>query len=64
MQARYTEAEPLFRQALAIRELQWGTEHPSVATVLEKLAGLLRRLEREPEANDLEARAHRIRAQQ
>jgi tetratricopeptide (TPR) repeat protein len=37
---RYSDAEPLFRRALAIREKALGPEHPDVATSLNNLAGL------------------------
>ena len=39
-QAAYTKAEPLFQQALAIREKVLGPEHPDLATTLNNL-GLL-----------------------
>ena len=39
--ARYAEAEPLFRRALAIGEASLGPDHPSVATCLNNLASLL-----------------------
>jgi tetratricopeptide (TPR) repeat protein len=39
-QGRYPEAEPLYEQALAIREQQLGPEHPHTADSLNNLAGL------------------------
>jgi tetratricopeptide (TPR) repeat protein len=42
IQGRYSEAEPLLARALAIREQQWGKEHPNVATSLNNLAELYR----------------------
>ena len=39
-QGRYTEAEPLFIQALDMRKKLLGAEHPSVATSLNNLAAL------------------------
>jgi hypothetical protein len=33
-QGRYIEAEPLYQQALAIREKALGREHPKVASIL------------------------------
>ena len=36
------EAEPLYRQALAIKRKIYGEEHPSIATGLNNLAGLLK----------------------
>ena len=38
--ARYTDAEPLYKRALAIREKAHGPEHPDVATSLNNLASL------------------------
>ena len=40
--ARYAEAEPLYRRALAIREKALGPDHPDTATSLNDLAGLYR----------------------
>ena len=37
-QARYAEAEPLYKRALAIREKALGPAHPDVATSLNNLA--------------------------
>ena len=39
--ARFKEAEPLYRRALAIDEAAHGPDHPNVATMLCNLAGLL-----------------------
>ncbi|BBD65248.1 hypothetical protein NIES4070_15990 [Nostoc commune HK-02] len=39
-QGRYSEAEPLFIQALALRRKLLGEEHPDVASSLNNLAGL------------------------
>lgn len=39
---RFAEAEPLYRQTLAIGEKTLGTEHPAYATRLNNLAELLR----------------------
>jgi len=63
-QAQYAEAESFFRRALIIREEQLGMEHPGVATLLEKFAGLLRQMAREEEAAGMETRASNIRAKQ
>jgi tetratricopeptide (TPR) repeat protein len=38
LRARYTEAEPLFRRALAIREQVLGSDHPDTAQSLSNLA--------------------------
>ncbi|MHC4322575.1 MAG: tetratricopeptide repeat protein, partial [Planctomycetota bacterium] len=37
---RFSEAEPLFKQALAIYEEGLGPDHPKVATVLQNLADM------------------------
>src|SRR5689334_626121 len=39
-QGRYADAIPLARQVLAIREKEFGTDHPSVANILSNLAVL------------------------
>ena len=43
LQGKYDEAEPLFRETLAIFKKVHGDEHPSVATGLNNLAGLLKK---------------------
>ena len=60
--ARYPEAEPLYRRALAIREKALGPEHPNVATALENYAFLLRVIGRPDDAAPMETRARAIRA--
>ncbi len=62
--ARYSEAEPLFRRALRIREQQLGSEHPQVADTLNKLAELCHEQGKYAEAEPLYQRALRIREQQ
>ena len=52
-QARYAEAEPLHKRALAIREKALGAEHPDVATNLNNLAELYRDQARYAEADSL-----------
>ncbi len=61
-QGKYTEAEPLYQRALAIVEKALGPEHPQVATVLGNYAALLHKLNRDAEADKMEARAQAIRA--
>jgi tetratricopeptide (TPR) repeat protein len=39
-QGHYSQAEPLYKRALAIWEKTFGTSHPRVATSLSNLAGL------------------------
>lgn len=58
--ARYSEAEPLFRRALAIDETSYGSAHPFVATRLNNLALLLRHTDRLTEAEPLYRRALKI----
>ena len=41
MQGKYDEAEPLYREALAIDKKIYGDDHPEVATDLNNLASLL-----------------------
>ena len=42
LQGKYDEAEPLYRETLAILKKVHGDEHPSVATGLNNLASLLK----------------------
>jgi tetratricopeptide (TPR) repeat protein len=55
--ARYGEAEPLFRRALAIDEASHGPDHPNVARDLNNLAQLLKDTNRLAEAEPLMRRA-------
>ena len=59
---RYPEAEPLYKRSLAILLKALGPEHPNVATSLENYAVLLRKMDRDTEAEKMEARAQAIRA--
>ena len=54
---RLSEAEPLFRRALAIDEKSYGPGHPNVATALNNLARLLEATKRLPQAEPLFRRA-------
>jgi tetratricopeptide (TPR) repeat protein len=54
---RLSEAEPLYRRALAIDEASYGPDHPDVATDLNNLALLLRATNRLSEAEPLYRRA-------
>jgi tetratricopeptide (TPR) repeat protein/CHAT domain-containing protein len=56
----YSKAEPLFQQALAIREQTLSPENPLVAASLNDLAGLYRELGRYAEAEALYRRALEI----
>jgi hypothetical protein len=54
--ARYAEAEVFFQQSLRIREQALGPDHPRTRNVMLNYAKLLRKLGREAEADELEAR--------
>src|ERR1019366_288372 len=58
--ARYTEAEPLIRRALAIDENTLGPDHPNVGIRLNNLAQLLKATNRLGEAEPLYRRALEI----
>jgi tetratricopeptide (TPR) repeat protein len=55
--ARYEDAEPLYRRALAIDEASYGNDHPEVAGALNNLALLLQDTNRLGEAEPLMRRA-------
>ncbi|MBD2021152.1 tetratricopeptide repeat protein, partial [Leptolyngbya sp. FACHB-36] len=57
LQGRYSEAEPLYVQALDIRQRQLGSDHPHVATSLNNLAGLYQSQGRYSEAEPLYVQA-------
>ena len=54
--ARYAEAEAFYQQSLRIREQALGSEHPFTREVVQNYAMLLRKMGREDEASELEAR--------
>lgn len=54
---RHEEAEPMFREALAIDEAALGKHHPTVASRLNNLAVLLLNMNRNEEAEQLMRRA-------
>ena len=58
----YARALEVGKQALQIAEKNVGPDHPDVATSLENIAYLYRATKREKEAEELEARAARIRS--
>ena len=60
---RLSEAELLYRRALAINEQSYGPDHPTVATDLNNLAELLRATNRHSEAEPLYRRALAINEQ-
>ena len=49
-QGQYAQAEPLYKQALAIRERATGPEHPAVVTYLENYVLCLRAMDCPDEA--------------
>jgi CHAT domain-containing protein len=57
IQRRLTEAEPLLRRALAIREKALGPTHPETVAILGVLAPIYRALGRTADAELLESRA-------
>jgi tetratricopeptide (TPR) repeat protein len=63
-QGRYGEAEPLYKNSLAIRENSLGPDAAAVAGSLEDYATLLRKTNRAVEAEELEKRARAIRSRQ
>ena len=56
-QGRYSEAEPLLKRSLLIREEQLGADHPDTATSLNNLAGLYESQGRYSEAEPLYKRS-------
>lgn len=60
---RYAEAEPLYQQALAIRQQLLGPVHPGTAEILNNLAGLYQKQGKYSEAEPLYLRALDIREQ-
>jgi tetratricopeptide (TPR) repeat protein len=56
-QARYSEAEPLYKRSLAIRENALGADHPAVAIDLNNLATLYNNQGRYADAEPLYKRA-------
>lgn len=61
-QEKYVEAEPLYRKALVIWEQALGSYDLQAALWLEDCAYVLRKLNRNQEAAEMEARANVIRA--
>jgi tetratricopeptide (TPR) repeat protein len=51
--ARYVDAEPLYRRALAVAEVSYEPHHPNIAKGINNLAGLLRITNRPSEAEPL-----------
>ncbi|TVQ53104.1 MAG: CHAT domain-containing protein, partial [Spirulina sp. DLM2.Bin59] len=61
LQVRYTDAEPLYLQALEMTKRLFGTEHPDVATSINNLAFLYRSQGRYAEAEPLYLQALEMR---
>jgi tetratricopeptide (TPR) repeat protein len=55
-QGKYAEAEPLYQRALHIWEQVLGPDHPRTQNVVRNYAKFLRKMGREAEASELEAR--------
>jgi tetratricopeptide (TPR) repeat protein len=53
-QGEYAEAEPFYKRALAILENTLGSEHPDVVESMENYTGLLRTIEENAEAPNIE----------
>jgi len=60
VQGRYEEAESLYLRALTIRERTLGPDHPAISGILEQYAILLRKMNKEKSACELEERARKI----
>ncbi len=60
-QGRYTEAEPLYKRALAIWEKAIGPDYPHVILVMESMAELYKNIGNEEEAKRLQKRVQMIR---
>ena len=63
-QGEYDKAEEQYKRALSIKEKTNGPNHPDVAIILNKYAGLLRHAHRDEEADLLSQRASEIMANQ
>jgi tetratricopeptide (TPR) repeat protein len=62
-QGNYVESEKLYKQSLALREKAFGHNHPSVAASLRNYADLLRKMNRNQEAEALDQQAAAIESQ-
>ncbi len=59
-QGQYPQAAPLYQRALAILEKSLGQEHPNFIACLRNYAVLLRNMNRDEEAEELEAQAREL----
>ena len=60
-QAKYDQAEPLYKRSLAIYEKALGPDHPHVTASLENYGTMLKAVKRDVEAEPLLRRAAQIR---
>ncbi len=63
-QEKYTQAEPLYKRALAIHEKDLGEDHPDVAVTLGNLAKCSEEMGKPQEAERYGMRAMQIRSKQ
>jgi len=61
-QGKYIESEGFYKHALAFFEKALGPNHPQVATVLENMTELYKKMGNEEEAKKFEERAKKIRS--
>lgn len=61
-QRKYSDAEPLIKQAMTTRVRHHGVEHPAVAACVETYSALLRKTKRAQLASKLDMRAREIRS--
>ena len=61
-QGKFAAAEPLYKRGLAIREKALGPDHLHVAVVLQNMADLYDQTGDKAQADELKARAAKIRA--
>jgi hypothetical protein len=63
LEGRYTDAEPLLKRLLAIKEAALGHNSPQLVPILDSYVIVLRVLGRDDEAKSMEARADKLRNQ-
>jgi tetratricopeptide (TPR) repeat protein len=59
-QGRFSDAEPLYKKAIALREKASGLHSKDLAILLENYAKMLRLAGRTPEAEKIDSRVHAI----
>ena len=60
LRGRYSDAEPVYKRALALYQDAYGADSPKMAEPLKYFASLLRKINRNDEAADLDARAEAV----